>query len=506
LAAQSLAAQTQEAKEEKPIQRKSADASWNAAAHTVATTRHSVVIEGKPYDYTAQAGYETLRSEEGEALADIFFVAYTLDGVEDVSTRPITFVFNGGPGSSSVWLHLGTAGPRRALMTDEGEAPPPPGRLVDNDYSWLDLTDLVFIDPVGTGYSRPAKGHEQREFSGLEEDLHSVGDFIRLYVTRHKRWASPKFLAGESYGTTRAAGLVDYLQRRHRLDLNGVVLVSAILNFQTARFDTGNDLPYILYLPTYTATAWYHRALPEDLQRRDLEDVLELARRFALGPYARALLEGDDLGADDRRRIVEQLARFTGLSSKYIEQANLRVSIRRFTKELLRDRRRTVGRLDSRFLGMDADAAGETPDFDPSMAAISEPYTTAINHYLRTELGYENDIPYEVLGGRVGRWSYSQFENSYVNVAERLRRAMVQNPFLKVHVAAGYYDLATPFFAAEYTIKHLGLEPELRGNVTLSHYEAGHMMYIHKPSRMKLKAALRAFYADATAHTQPWSP
>lgn len=488
-----------------PASSDSEPAKQAAESSDVATTRHSVEIGGARIDYTAEAGYETMRNEKDEAIAKIFYIAYFRDGVADLSQRPITFVFNGGPGSSSVWLHLGTAGPRRVLMGDEGEALPPPGRLVDNEHSWLDLTDLVFIDPVGTGYSRPAKDHEQREFSGFEEDLQSVGDFIRLFVVKKQRWASPKFLAGESYGTTRAAGLAGYLQQRHRLDVNGVILISAILNFQTARFQPGNDLPYVLFFPTYVATAWFHHRLPADLQA-DLDRTLEQAREFAQTDYSQALMRGDDLPEAERHRIAQQVARFTGLSPEYVERTNLRIDIRRFTKELLRDQRRTVGRLDSRFTGTDADAAGESPDFDPSMAAISEPYTTAINQYLRAELGYKNDLPYEVLGGRVGRWSYASAENRFLNVAETLREAMAQNPFLKVHVAAGYYDLATPFFASEYTMKHLGLEPALRGNVTMSHYEAGHMVYIRKRSLIKLKEALRAFYADATAHVAPWSP
>jgi len=488
---------------EKPAQSKSSD--WNTKAHEPSITHHSVTISGKRLEYTAEAGYQPMTTETGEVTSNIFYVSYTLDSVADTSTRPITYVFNGGPGSASLWLHLGTAGPRRVVMADDGAALSPPGRLVNNEYSWLDLTDLVFIDPVGTGYSRPTKDHKQSEFSGFNEDLHSVGDFIRLFTTTRKRWSSPKFLAGESYGTTRAAGLAGYLQRRHRLDLNGIVLISSILNFQTARFTPGNDLPYILFLPTYTATAWFHHRLAPDLER-DLQVTLEQARTFARTEYAQALMQGDALSDANRAEIARKLARFTGLDQKYIEQTNLRVPIQRFTKALLRDQRRTVGRLDSRFKGMDADAAGETADFDPSMAAISEPYTTAINAYLRDELGYENDIPYAVLGGRIGRWSYANVENEYLNVAETLRGVIAQNPFLKVHVAAGYYDLATPFFAAEYTFNHLGLEPELRSNITMSHYEAGHMVYINKPSLIKLKEALRAFYADATKDVAPQQP
>jgi carboxypeptidase C (cathepsin A) len=468
-----------------------------APEEVLSSTSHQVVIGGETVRYTATAGNYVLAEEDGTPKANVFFIAYTRDGVDDPRQRPVLFSFNGGPGSSSVWLHLGLFGPRRVAMEEEGWAPPPPYRLVDNEHSLLDLADLVFIDPVTTGFSRAVPVDEDKQFHGVEEDIASVGDFIRLWVARNERWASPKIVAGESYGTTRAAGLSGYLQQRHGMYLNGVVLVSSILDFQTARFDPGNDLPYLLFLPTYTATAWYHGQLPEDLQQGPLIDALDEAESFALGDYALALLAGDDLPAAQRRATVEELARLTGLSREYVDGADLRPQIFRFTKELLREEERTVGRLDSRFTGIDRDAVGESFEFDPSMAAILGPYGALLNDYVRRELGYESDLPYEILTGRVHPWSFADFANRYVNVAETLRQAMTQNPYLKVFVASGYFDLATPYFATEYTFDHLGLDPTLTDNVEIHHYEAGHMMYIRYRELVQLKSDLAAFLAKA---------
>jgi carboxypeptidase C (cathepsin A) len=464
-------------------------------------TKHSLIIDGLEVRYTVTCGTIVLKEEsekkgekEGESegekpRASIFFVAYTRDGVDEAHKRPLTFSFNGGPGSSSVWLHLGLLGPRRVLLDDEGFAYPPPYKLVDNAYSLLDQTDLVFIDPVSTGFSRAVPGEKSKQFHGFKKDIESVGDFIRLYTTR---WTSPKFLIGESYGTTRAAGLSGYLQERHGMYLNGIILVSSILNFQNADFHPGNDLPYILILPTYCATAWFHHRLSDALQK-DLLNTLEEVEAFTLGDYTRALMQGDDLPDEDRLLIARKLARYTGLSEDYIERSNLRIEIFRFTKELLRHERRTVGRLDSRFKGIDRDSAGEHFEFDPSMNNIMGPYTATLNDYVRGELKFESDLPYEILTGRVHPWSYAEFENEYVNVAETLRKAMTTNPFLKVYVANGYYDLATPYLATHYTFKHLGLDKSLLSNLHMGHFEAGHMMYIHIPSLVKLKGELVDF-------------
>ncbi len=464
-----------------------------APEEKIVQTKHSLKIGGQEIKYTATAGTILLKLEDGTPKASIFYVAYTKDDVNDASQRPLTFSFNGGPGSASVWLHLGFFGPRRVQMGDAGSLLPPPYKLVDNEVSLLDISDLVFIDPVSTGYSRAVPGEAPRQFHGVTEDVESVADFIRLYATRNKRWSSPKFLAGESYGTTRAAGLSGYLQQRYGMYLNGIVLISAILNFETAEFDTGNDLPYILYLPTYTAIAWYHKRLPADLQGGDVQKAVEESRKFAVGEYADALLTGDALPSARRAEIMQKVARLTGLSPDYIDRTNLRIEIQRFTKELLRSERRTIGRIDARFTGIDRDAAGERPEFDPSIAAIIGPYSGMLNDYVRNDLKFDSDLPYEVLTGRVRPWNYAPYENRYVNVAETLRGAMAQNPFLHVFVAKGYYDLATPFFAADYTFDHLGLDPTLRGHPSGAYYEAGHMMYVHPPSLAKLKVDIALF-------------
>ncbi|MFL6290983.1 MAG: S10 family peptidase [Thermoanaerobaculia bacterium] len=460
------------------------------------STKHKAVIGGASIAYTASAGTLVLRDEEGKPEASMFFVAYVRDGVQDLSKRPITFAYNGGPGSSSVWLHMGAFGPRRVVLDDEGRDPGPPYRLTDNGESILDLTDLVFIDPVITGYSRPAPGEDPRRFHGLREDVESVGRLIHVYATRNGRWSSPKFLAGESYGTTRSAALVHHLQERYGMYFNGVVLISSILNFQTARFQVGNDLPYPLFLPTYTATAWYHKRLPADLQG-DLRKALDEAERFALGEYTLALAQGNDLAPERRREMAQKVARLTGLSPEYVERVNLRPVIHPFTKELLRAERKTVGRLDSRFQGIDRMAEGEEPEFDPSYAAILGPFSAVLNDYVAMDLGFKSDLPYEILTDRARPWSYREFENSYVNVAEDLREAMARNPALKVFVGNGYYDLATPYFATEYTFDHLAFDPGYAERVTKAYYECGHMIYIRKVDREKLKRDLAAFYRAA---------
>jgi carboxypeptidase C (cathepsin A) len=460
-------------------------------------TKHSVRIGGQEVKYTATAGTMVLKLEDGTPKASVFYVAYTRDDMQDATKRPITFAFNGGPGAGSLWLHIGALGPRRVEMGDAGNLLPPPYKFVDNESSILDVTDIVFIDPVTTGYSRPVPGEADKQFHGVQEDVQSVGDFIRLWATRNRRWGSPKFLAGESYGTTRAAGLSGYLQQRYGMYLNGIILISSILNFQTAEFDTGNDLPYMLFLPTYTAIAWYHKKLPSDLQS-DLQKAIAESKAFAIGEYADALMAGDALPAAKRTEIAQKLSRLTGLPADYINRADLRIEIQRFDKELMKSERRTVGRLDGRFTGIDADAAGAEPDYDPSLAAIVGPYTATLNEYVRGELKFESDVPYEFLTGRVRPWNYAPYENRYVNVAETLRRAMTQNQFLHVFVGKGYYDLATPFFAAEYTFDHLGLDPTLRSHLSGGYYEAGHMMYVHHDSLVKLKKDLAEFIQSST--------
>jgi carboxypeptidase C (cathepsin A) len=457
-------------------------------------TRHEIRAGSRTLKYTVTTGMMPIKNQAGDTEANIFFIAYTLDNGASASERPLMFSFNGGPGSSSVWLHLGALGPRRVKMLDDGGMPAPPFHLVDNEHTWLDQTDLVFIDPVGTGYSRAARPELASKFFGLQGDISSVGEFIRLYLTRYERWSSPLFLVGESYGTTRAAGLAGYLIDRG-IAFNGVLLISTIMNFQTARFAQGNDLPYILFLPTYTATAWYHKKLPADLQQ-SLRKTLDEVEKWALTDYAAALAKGDLLTQQERQAVTEKLARYTGLDRRYIDNTNLRIEIMRFDKELLREQKRTVGRLDSRFKGMDALAASERPDFDPSMAAIRPPYTATLNSYVRTELGFKSDLEYYILGGGIGRWDWGT-DNTYADTSGALRSAFAKNPHLKLFVAYGYYDLATPYFAAEYTINHMGLDPSLRGNIKTAYYEAGHMMYIDLKSLAQLKRDVAGFIQGA---------
>ncbi len=479
-------------KEEKP-----------APKDNLVVSKHSIKIAGKEIKYTVTTGTIVMKEEtpdrekesEGEKpRAQIFFIAYTKDGVRDKTKRPVTFSFNGGPGSSSVWLHMGVLGPRRVVQEFDGNLPRPPFRLTDNEYSLLDETDLVFIDPVSTGYSRAVEGQKPAEYHGFKKDIESVGDFIRLYATRYHRWLSPKFLIGESYGTTRAAGLSGYLFDRHGMMLNGIMLASSVLDFATIDFAFGNDLPYIVYLPGYAATAWYHNVLKP---HKTLQELLKEAEQFALGEYASALLKGDTLSPEERAVIVEKLARYTGLSPTFIERTNLRIKDQHFFKELLRERGLTVGRLDSRFVGRDRLGVTDQPEYDPLLTNVMGPYTAAFYDYVRAELKFEADMPYEILSEKVHPWSFKEFEGQPIYVGETLRKAMTVNPHLKVFVANGYYDLGTPYFATEYTFNHLGLDASLRENLSMAYYEAGHMMYIHLPSLEAMKRDLAEFIHSA---------
>ena len=460
-------------------------------------THHSIVLNGQKIDYTVTTGTIVLKEEdleEGEKQkASIFYIAYTKDSPEP--DRPLTFSFNGGPGSSSVWMHLGLVGPKRVLMTEAGEPVGPPHKLVDNEFSLFDVTDLVFIDPVSTGYSRTVPKEKPDQFHNVKKDIESVGEFIRIWTTRNQRWTSPKFLIGESYGTTRAAGLAGYLHQRHGMYLNGIMFVSSILNFITAKFDEGNDLPFILFLPSYTATAWYHHKLPADLQD-NLEKAVAEARDFAMTDYTLALMQGNDLKGEDRQKIVNKLVRLTGLSADYIERTNLRINIHRFCKELLRDEGLTIGRLDSRYKGFDTDAVGEFHEIDPSYSAILGPYTATMYDYLRRDLAYETDLPYEILKSLYETWKYESYQNHYVNTAADLRRGFQLHPGLKVIVCNGYFDLATPLLATEYTYKHIPLPDMQQANIKMTYYPAGHMMYLHLPSLAQVSKDLHAFIED----------
>ena len=493
-------------------------------------TEHTVTIGGKPVKYKATAGYMVLKDyspkpdkkkdiadEDGfdehsdkeddkggdkkdkkdkpKPLAKVFFIAYTREDAGVPGKRPVTFCFNGGPGSASVWLHMGALGPRRAVLTDRGEALPPPYRLEDNNFSWLDDSDLVFIDPVSTGYSRPENDVDAKKFHGYKEDIESVGEFIRLYTTKFERWTSPKFVAGESYGTTRAAGLSDFLQSRYGIYLNGIVLVSSVLNFETLDFAPGNDLPYALFTPTYAAAAWYHKKIAPDLQSQPLPEVLKQAEAFASHDYLLALFQGDKISPDTKKEIAAKLSRFIGLPADYISQLNLRIPSRIFFTHLLMDRNREIGRYDSRFTGIRYRPGTDQPDFDPSDEAVNGPFTATFNDYVRRELHFESELPYETVTN-VRPWMNA--ENRYLNVAEDLRKAMSRNPYLKVWVVCGHYDLATPYFAAQYNVNQMELDPTIRDNIRLTYYESGHMVYIYKPALEKLKADFTSFLKDAT--------
>jgi carboxypeptidase C (cathepsin A) len=459
-------------------------------------THHTLTTPAGEIRYTASAGRVVLHEqvhEDGdfkgiEAKAEMFITAYTLDGA-DPATRPVTFAFNGGPGSSSVWLHLGLLGPRRVLMGDAGSLAPPPYGIGDNAESLLAHSDLVFIDPVSTGYSRVVAGGKPSEYHGFQRDLESVGELIRLWTSRNGRWMSPKYLAGESYGTVRASALAAYLQRQFNFFCNGIMLISSVIDMGTIRFWEGNDLPTVLFLPTYAAAAHYH-GLHGD---RQLRDVIDEAVALVEGPYPHGLARGSRLPAADRADLIRRVAAVTGLSEDYVRRVNMRIEHHRFFRELLRHRGQVIGRLDGRFVGYEPDDGGEQPSYDPSNVAIGGPYSAALNHYVRAELGYESDLPYEILTNKVQPWSYAEFEGRYVTVSSMLSEAMRHNPHLRVYVACGYYDGATPFSAAEYAFAHLNIPDELRSNISFEYYEAGHMMYVHEPSRLRQSATLAAF-------------
>lgn len=468
-----------------------ADAKPKLVAEKNVRTEHSVTIGGQKISYVADAGTLPIKAEDGKVTANIFFVSYTRPA-KDLATRPITFCFNGGPGSSSVWLHLGAFGPRRVQLTPKGEAPAPPGRVVENADSILDVTDLVFIDPVSTGYSRAADAKDAKQFHGVEEDIRSVGEFIRLYMTREGRWESPRFLAGESYGTTRAANLVNHMQNRYGMYFNGVVLLSTVLNFETLIFNEGNDLPYILFLPSYTATAYFHNRL--GARNGTLAEVVQQAKAFAEGPYTVALMKGSQISDDEAAAVAKQMAELTGLSEAYIRKSHLRVEAQHFMAELLRDKGLVIGRFDSRITGMAGKRIEERPEYDPSYTAVQGPFTDALNDYMRRVLDFRSDLTYEILTSRVQPWNYANAAtNRYLNVAPALREALTKNPHLRVFQGSGYYDLATPLLATDYTFSHLGGSKELTSRVTTAYYEGGHMMYTHLPSLRKLHADVTTF-------------
>jgi carboxypeptidase C (cathepsin A) len=470
-------------------------------------TQHSIKVGGKVLNYTATASMMPMKDDNGKVVANIFYIAYTLNGVPDRTKRPVLFSFNGGPGSSSVWMHMGFLGPRKVVYSEEGFALKPPYQLEDNSCSILDEADLVFIDPVATGYSRMAPGEDAHKFHGVMEDLASVGDFIRLWVTKNGRWDSPKFIIGESYGTTRASGLTGYMLSKYNMYLNGTILVSSM----TLGVRLGADLETALILPHYTATAWYHKKLPADLLAKPLRTVLDESEKFALGEYLHALAQGNTLSSQERDDVAAALARTSGLGAEYLKRSNLRVDAMQFRKELLRDKGLTVGRLDSRYTGVDKSSAGEYPEGDPAMSNWSGGFTGAVNQYFRNELKFETDLNYNIFGD-VGLWRgmnmfgemetprERMFMGPMEGVGEMLRSAMVQNPHQKVLVLAGYYDGGCDYYSAEYAFTHLDPAGSVKDRVKFAYYECGHMMYIRKADLMKAKADLADFIRGCLAN------
>lgn len=459
-------------------------------------TTGTVTAGGRAVRYRAIAGETFLKDDKGEPRASIFSTAYIAEGFSDPTARPVAFIYNGGPGSASLWLHMGVFGPKRLRLPsdpeDDGAAP---YDIIANAESLLDVADLVFIDPVGTGWSRTLGDAEEKEYWGVTEDAQSMREFIRRWLVENKRWNSPKYLIGESYGTTRSGALIDALERGWTdIAMNGIVLISSVLNFSLDATDQGNDVGYVGLLPSYAATAWYHGKVDRGAWDGDLERFLDEARAFAVDDYLPALLKGQLLGAETGRAVTARMAAFTGLSERYIERSHLRVPLRRFMRELLREDGLTVGRLDSRFTGVEADTVGEAPDADPSAYGIDGSYTAAMLDHFSRELGVDIMEPYVTLG-RVRSWNWNARgeaggENSYLNVAPYIERAMRQNKDLRVLAANGYYDLATPFFGTELTLAQPAFD---RNRLTVTYYEAGHMMYIHQPSIEKLARDVRDF-------------
>lgn len=459
----------------------------------IVETHNKARIGGQDIAYTAYTGTLPL-FDNGKPKASIFFVAYFKEGVQKTADRPITYIFNGGPGSSSVWLHMGAFGPKRVELNSDGKIVAP-YELKDNEYSLLDTTDLVFIDPISTGFSKTVDGEEPKQYYEYDEDIKSIEEFIRYFTSKYKRWESPKFLMGESYGTARAAGLALRLHDNDFFYLNGVILVSSILNFQTVRDGGGNDLPYIMFLPTYTSTAWYHHKLDDTLQK-DLHEAIAQSEEFAQGEYATALLKGDLLSLTEKKEIASKMASLTGLSEDYILNSNLRVPVFRFMKEFLRKDKRIIGRFDSRFLGIESDSCCSMVTEDPSIDIVAGAFSGTVNQYLRTTLNWDKPAPYTLITS-LPDWNINRSKNAYPNLSDDLKSVMNKNPDLKVFVASGAYDLATPYFATDYTFNHLDLDPSLKPNLDLKYYEAGHMMYLHSPSLIKLRKDLADFYKEA---------
>ena len=466
----------------------------------VSTTEHTITIGGKAIPYTAHAGTMIIRDDAGKAKATVFYIAYTADKV-DPATRPVTFFFNGGPGSASIWLDMGIMSPKHPSMGPGGSVPAPPYDLVDNPNSPLDVTDLVQVDAMMTGYSRPGVGVKATDYTGATNDIKMFGQFIRNYLDKYDRWASPKYLFGESYGTFRSAGLASELQANEGIELNGVMLLGTVLDFQYITQTPSNDIGYATFLPTYAATAWYHKKLAPQLQNQKLTDVIQQAREYAFGDYLCALAKGNTLSSSERAAVAQKLSQFTGLSASFIQSTNLRVDAGTFRTELLRDQRLMLGRYDSRLTGINGNASSQRQDYDPSDVAPSSAFMAAFMRYLHDDLKYTSNLQY-YMGGHTGRWEYGDLGRGYPSEIESLRLAMAKDPYLHVMVGAGYYDTATPFANAEYTFTHLGFDKTYSDRVQFKYYESGHMAYLNQASAKQLKTDV-AHFIESTEHLSP---
>lgn len=485
----SMNSQAEESKNEIPHQKKSEQGSPLSEDES-SVVESQITINGKKIPYKAIAGVYQFKDDNGKPKGRFFYVAYTRSDIDNKSNRPIAFSFNGGPGASSVWMHMGLLGPKRVALKD-GAAYVPPFSYENNDFSLLDATDLVFIDPISTGYSRVPPGEDAKQFHTLEEDVKSVGEFIRLYTTRNSRWDSPKYLIGASYGTMRAVELANYLYDQFNLATNGAILISSVLNFQTIESDDGNnDLPFVLFLPSYTATAWAHKKLPEDLQA-DPQKAMKDAKEFALNQYALALLQGDKLSPSERKNLAEKLGYYTGLKPEIIELMNFRIKPLEYMQELYRDEGMLIGRFDSRFKGKSLHNLANRLEYDPSMDAIFSAFTSTFNEYVRNELKWVKDDEYKVLAN-VFPWNYGR-DNRYFSAVPSLREVMIRLPSFTVFVASGFFDLATPFLGADYTFNHLNLGDEIPKRITMKYYPGGHMMYTDMPALEALSKDLHQF-------------